>query len=210
MASATVKCASDAKSCVQATCCEAVTSDTKAPTVVTGTIKFDVQLPATVTAESFVKDAGVKKGVEKGIAKKLDVPPSWVSATLTVGSRRLAQTRKLGKHLHKPSINVEFKVTIYSTAKATQSAAAVQSSLTSATKESDKNAWGKDLTDSVKEEAVAYKDIQVSVSSVARVVVATTTTKPWNAPFGASLSTRSCLASIFLIAFVAGQWPIMP
>ena len=110
MSAAAVKCTSDAKSCAQATCCEAITSKTKTPAVVTGTIEFDVQLPATVTAANFVKDAGVKKGVEKGIAKKLDVPPAWVSATLTVGTRRLAQKRRLDKHLHIPSIKVDFKV----------------------------------------------------------------------------------------------------
>jgi len=180
---------------------KAPTTNATAPTIVTGTIKFDVQLPANATAASFVKDAGVKKGVEKGIAKKLAVPFAWVSATLTVVNRRLAQTRHLAEN--KSSINVEFKVTIPPTAKATQSASAVQTSLTSATKESAKNAWGTHLTDSIKEEAKAYKNIQVSVSSVAHVPVTTRTTKAVD--LVASVSTRSCLASIFLLAFVAAQ-----
>jgi len=198
---ASTKCPSDAKSCVQATCCEATASDTNAPapTIVTGTIKFDVQLPANVTAASFVKDAGVKKGVEKGISKKLAVPPAWVSATLTVVSRRLAQTRYLAGN--KSSINVEFKVTIPPTAKATQSASAIQTALTSATKESDKSAWGTDLTASIKEEAKTYKNIQVSVSSVAHVPV--TTSKPITKPGTANKASSSSSLMLAALAMMA-------
>jgi len=62
--------------------------------VITGKVRMDVTLPAGVTADAFVKDDNVKKGVQKGIAANLGLTGdqvNWIVVTLSVvSSRRLA------------------------------------------------------------------------------------------------------------------------
>jgi len=207
---ASMKCVGDAASCVLATCCEKIASNktVKAPTIVIGKIRFEVELPANVTAASFVKDAGVKKGVEKGIAKKLGVLAEWVNATLTLGNRRLAETRHLAggfRSQASASIQVDFVVTVPATAP--QLASAIQTSLYQSESRftlADKKDWSTQLATAIKEEATAYKDIKVEVSSVAHVPNPSTQ-NPGGSVGIASDSTRSCIAGIFMLACMALQ-----
>jgi len=149
-----------------------ITTTVKAPTVVVGKVVFDVDLPANLTAANFVKDPKVKKGVEKGIATRLNVSADWVKATLTIATgRRLSSSRLLAK----ASINVDFKITIPPTASASQSESKLQTSIKSATTA----AWSTGLQTSIKaEDAATFKDLKVTVSSVAHVTTTTTTAKP--------------------------------
>jgi hypothetical protein len=179
----------------------------EAPTIVTGKLKFEVELPANVTAASFVKDAGVKRGVEKGIAKKLSVLAAWVNATLKVANRRLAETRHLADGFRSQatsSIQVDFVVTVPATAP--QIASAIQTALYASESrftKADKTDWSTRLATAIKEEATTYKDIKVTVSSVAHVPI-TSTPEPQSYVGGiVSDSTRSCIGSIFMLACMA-------
>jgi len=143
---------------------------------VSGEVKFVANLPTSVSAASFVKDAKVKLGVEKGIANKLRVPAAWVSATLAIAARRLSIP---GRRLATSNINVDFTVTIPPGSKTSQSAASLKTSLTSA----NSTTFGTALLSAIKaEDSATYKDLQVTVSSVNHVAPKTMANLPTRKP----------------------------
>jgi len=192
----TTKCAGAAAStCNQATCCTAIPQQ-----VVRGTIEFDVTLPTNVTQEQFLQDPKVKTGVRKGIAAKLGVNESWIAVTLKAGSvapaGRLLATSKA-------AIKVDFTVTVPAGTGGTKSAAELQKTLTSASSNTaaEKKTWGDNVVAQIKAAApTKYKDVAVTVKSLAHV--ASTTPKP--SPTGSPVTSGGAGVKMNLVMMAVG------
>jgi hypothetical protein len=173
------------------------------PLTVQGSVELAMTLPSGVTADTFVQDATAKQGIEAGIASKLAVPASWVSATLSVktGGRRLSTSA---------TIKVDFTVTIPST----QNAGTAKSStdILAAIDDADSNAlsktaWASSITTALNQATSAT--YAATVSAVQKGSTSTTTTATaTNAP-GATSSAATMMTSttIFVVtaAIMAGN-----
>jgi len=112
-------------------------------TAVLWNMKLDVTLPSGVSAASFVKDAQVKKGVEKGIAIKLEISADWVKAVLTLAKvvrRRLSSAA---------GINVNVAISIPKAPGSSNFASSLRATLQKANSASEKIAWGSAIATSV-------------------------------------------------------------
>jgi hypothetical protein len=120
-------------------------------------------MPAGVTAATFIEDPDVIAGTEEGIATGLEIPASWVKATLSL-ARRLSLIEESPSRRLQTTANIKVDFTISIPEGATQTA----SSLTTALSSADSTAWGTALTDAISAKTGAT--YSVVVSSIAAVL----------------------------------------
>jgi len=161
------------------------TGATIAPMQITGKVNMGVTLPSGTTADAFVKDAAVIRGVKNGVAAKVGCTASWVSVVLSVDS----SSRRLAGGAASIKLSVDYTVTVPSGESAAK-VSNVQSAL-SGSASSDKTAWSSMINTELKKEK---PNVTVTVTGVVAPVTVTATA-PTPGPIPSVLQSKEVIAA---------------
>jgi len=148
-------------------------------TEIQGTIHMQVTMPSGVTADDFVDNADVKRGVAKGIAAKLEgVTDSMISVRLSVdNSRRLSSPER---RLTSANIIVNYAILVPDSM-SDDSLQKIETDLANA--DADEASWSSSIGDAISEETLTAFTVVVSSipdaeTATRRSTTTTTTADP--------------------------------
>jgi len=163
------------------------TTTTTTIAMLSGSLSLSVALPDGGTGASFVADAQVKAGFEKGISTELQIPASWVTVLLS-----LVSNGSNGRRLSTVQVSVGYTILVHGDTDSTNSFTSLYNAIGSVTgNEAKKTAWSNTLAAAVSSETSATYTVTLEVAEAPTTTTRTTITTTARPTTGTTGSTGS-------------------